>query len=95
MLRAGLEGIKNKYPLPNPIEEDVYEMSDKRRKELGIDSLPGSLYEAIEQVEKSKLIKDTLGDHVFEKLIENKKIEWDRFRTHVSKYEVDTYLPIL
>ncbi|MCX5802748.1 MAG: glutamine synthetase family protein [Proteobacteria bacterium] len=95
MLRAGLEGIRNKYPLPVPIEEDVYEMSDQRRKELKIESLPGSLYEAIEQAEKSKLIKDTLGDHVFEKLIENKKIEWDRFRTHVSKYETDTYLPIL
>lgn len=95
MLRAGLEGIRNKYLLPVPIEEDVYEMSDQRRKELKIESLPGSLYEAIEQAEKSKLIKDTLGDHVFEKLIENKKIEWDRFRTHVSKYETDTYLPIL
>jgi glutamine synthetase len=95
MLRAGLEGIRNKYLLPVPIEEDVYEMSDQRRKELKIESLPGSLYEAIEQAEKSKLIKDTLGDHVFEKLIENKKIEWDRFRIHVSKYETDTYLPIL
>ncbi len=95
MLRAGLEGIKNKYPLPAPIEEDVYGMSNERRKELKIESLPGSLYEAIEYAEKSKLVKDTLGEHVFEKLMENKKIEWDRFRTHVSKYEVETYLPIL
>jgi glutamine synthetase len=95
MLRAGLEGIRNKYPLPAPIEEDVYEMSDERRKELHIESLPGSLYEAIEQAEKSTLVKDVLGSHVFEKLIENKKIEWDRFRTHVSKYEVETYLPVL
>lgn len=95
MLRAGLEGIKNKYPLPEPIEEDVYEMTTDRRKELNIGALPGSLYEAIEQVESSKLIRDTLGEHVFEKLIENKKIEWDRFRTHVSQYEVETYLPIL
>lgn len=95
MLRAGLEGIKNKYPLPEAIEEDVYEMNEERRRELGIDALPGSLYEAIERAESSKLIRDTLGDHVFEKLIENKKIEWDRFRTHVSQYEVDTYLPIL
>ncbi|HOJ70413.1 MAG TPA: glutamine synthetase family protein [Syntrophorhabdaceae bacterium] len=95
MLRAGLEGIKNRYPLPDAIEEDVYEMSPEKRRELKIDSLPGSLYEAIECAEKSELIRDTLGDHVFEKLIENKKIEWDRFRTHVSKYEIDTYLPIL
>jgi glutamine synthetase len=95
MLRAGLEGIKNKYPLPEPIEEDVYEMTTERRRKLNIGALPGSLYEAIEQVESSKLIRDTLGEHVFEKLIENKKIEWDRFRTHVSQYEVETYLPIL
>ncbi|HOP85213.1 MAG TPA: glutamine synthetase family protein [Syntrophorhabdaceae bacterium] len=95
MLRAGLEGIKNRYPLPDPIEEDVYEMSPDKRRALNIDSLPGSLFEAIEYAEKSELIRDTLGDHVFEKLIENKKIEWDRFRTHVSKYEIDTYLPIL
>jgi len=95
MLRAGLEGIKNKYPLPSPIEEDVYEMSQERRKALKIESLPGSLYEAIEAAEKSRLIRDALGDHVFEKLIENKKIEWDRFRTHVSRYEVEKYLPIL
>ena len=95
MLRAGLEGIKNKYPLPDAIEKDVYEMSNERRKELKIGSLPGSLFEAIEVAEKSKLIKETLGDHVFEKLIENKKIEWDKFRTHVSNYEVENYLPIL
>jgi len=95
MLRAGLEGIKNKYPLPEPIEEDVYEMTGERRRDLNIGALPGSLYEAIEQVENSKLMRDALGEHVFEKLIENKKIEWDRFRTHVSKYEVETYLPIL
>jgi glutamine synthetase len=95
MLRAGLEGIKNKYPLPDAIEKDVYEMSNERRKELKIGSLPGSLFEAIEVAGKSKLVKDTLGDHVFEKLIENKKIEWDKFRTHVSNYEVENYLPIL
>ena len=95
MLRAGLEGIKNKYPLPEPIEEDVYEMTPDRRRELNIGALPGSLYEAIEQVQNSKLIRDTLGEHVFEKLIDNKTIEWDRFRTHVSQYEIETYLPIL
>ena len=95
MLRAGLEGIKNKYPLPAPIEEDVYEMSDARRRELNIASLPGSLLEAIEEAEKSPLIKDTLGDHVFGKLLENKRIEWDRFRVHVSNYEIEKYLPVL
>ncbi len=95
MLRAGLEGIRNKYPLPGAVEEDVYDMTPERRKELDIGSLPGSLYEAIELTEGSKLVRDALGDHVFEKLIENKKIEWDRFRAHVSNYEIETYLPVL
>ncbi len=95
MLRAGLEGIKHKYALPAPVEEDVYEMSGQRRKELKIASLPGSLFEAIEEAEKSKLVRDALGDHVFEKLIANKKMEWDKFRVHVSDYEVETYLPLL
>jgi glutamine synthetase len=95
MLRAGLEGIRNKYPLPAPIEEDVYEMSAQRRKELNIGALPGSLYEAIEATEASPLVRDALGDHVFEKLMESKRIEWDRFRVHVSRYEVENYLPIL
>jgi glutamine synthetase len=95
MLRAGLEGIRNKYPLPAPIEEDVYEMSAQRRKELNIGALPGSLYEAIEAAEASPLVRDALGDHVFEKLMESKRIEWDRFRVHVSRYEVENYLPIL
>jgi glutamine synthetase len=95
MLRAGLEGIRNKYPLPAPIEEDVYEMSAQRRKELNIGALPGSLYEAIEAAEASPIVRDALGDHVFEKLMESKRIEWDRFRVHVSRYEVEHYLPIL
>jgi glutamine synthetase len=70
-------------------------VSPERRKELGIGSLPGSLFEAIELTEGSKLVREALGDHVFEKLIENKKIEWDRFRAHVSNYEIETYLPVL
>ena len=61
----------------------------------GIAELPGSLYEAIEEVEKSALIKETLGDHIFTKFIENKKIEWDAYRMHVSAFEIDKYLPIL
>jgi glutamine synthetase len=95
MLRAGLEGITNKYALPAPIEEDVYEMSDQRRKELNIGALPGSLYEAIEVAEASPLVRDALGDHVFDKLMESKRIEWDRFRVHVSRYEIEKYLPLL
>ncbi len=95
MLAAGLEGIKNKYDLMPPIEENIFEMDEKGRKEAGIETLPNNLWEAVQYMEGSELIKRTLGDHIFNKFIENKKIEWDRYRTHVSKYELDTYLSIL
>jgi glutamine synthetase len=95
MLAAGLKGVDENYKLPEPIEEDIYEMDEVARDRAGITSLPGSLFEAIQEMEKSELMRETLGDHIFNKLIANKKIEWDRFRTHVSKYEIDNYLPIL
>jgi glutamine synthetase len=95
MLSAGLKGIEKKYELPAPVEEDIYEMSEQKRIEHGIESLPGSLAEAIRHTEKSDLVRETLGDHIFQKFIENKKIEWDQYRTHVSQYEIDRYLPKL
>lgn len=95
MLGAGLEGIEKKYALPEPIEEDIYEMNPAERRAHGITDLPGNLYAAILATEKSELVKKVLGDHVFNKFIENKKIEWDHYRTHVSQFEIDKYLPIL
>ena len=95
MLAAGLKGIEKGYELPPPVEEDIFEMSEAARKKHGIDSLPGNLLEAIQLTEKSELVKETLGDHIFQKFIENKKIEWDQYRTHVSHFELEKYLPIL
>jgi len=95
MLAAGLKGIEKGYELPPPVEEDIFEMSEASRKKHGIDSLPGNLLEAIQLTEKSELVKETLGDHIFEKFIENKKIEWDQYRIHVSQFELEKYLPIL
>jgi glutamine synthetase len=94
-IAAGLKGIEKKYPLPEPIEQDIFEMDEKAREEAGITSLPGNLFEAILEVSRSELVREALGDHIFEKFIENKKKEWDSFRVHVSKYEIDTYLPVL
>ncbi len=94
MLAAGLKGVENQYELPDPIEEDIYEMSEKEKEKKGIITLPGNLYEAILEVEKSDLVKDALGEHVFKKFVENKKIEWDMYRTHVSQYEIEKYMPI-
>lgn len=95
MLSAGLEGIEKRYPLPDPVEENIYHMSEEERKARGIESLPGSLIEAIEITEKSELVKKTLGEHVFTNFIENKKIEWDNYRRQVTGYELETYLPVL
>jgi len=94
MLAAGLKGIKENYDLCDPIEDDIFKMSDEQKKERGIETLPGNLYEAIQEVEQSELVREALGEHIFNKFIENKNIEWDRYRTHVSKYELDKYLPI-
>ncbi len=95
MLTAGLKGVKEGYELSDPVEEDIFHMSEAERKSRGIESLPGSLGEAIEETEKSALVRETLGDHIFNKFIDNKRIEWDRYRTHVSRYELEYYLPIL
>lgn len=95
MLRAGLEGIKNKYPLPEPLEVSAYEMEEIERKARKIEELPGSLIEAIEIAEESKLLKETLGEHIFLKFLENKKIEWDNYRTKVTDYEINRYFYIL
>jgi len=95
MLAAGLKGIKEKYELPNPVEEDIFEMSTEERRRKKISSLPGSLGEAITVTEKSALVREALGDHIFQKFIDNKKIEWDNYRVHVSQFELDKYLPVL
>jgi len=94
-IAAGLKGIEKEYPLPDPIEEDIFEMDEKARERAGITSLPGNLFEAIQEVSGSELVRETLGDHIFNKFVENKKREWDQFRTHVSRFEISRYLPML
>ncbi len=95
MLAAGLKGIEEKYELPDPVEEDIFEMTPRQLKRHKIKALPGSLGEAVELTAKSALVKECLGDHVFEKFVENKRIEWDAFRVHVSQWELERYLPVL
>jgi len=95
MLAAGLEGIEKEYEVPDPVEENVYEMTEEERERRGIGTLPGSLWEAIQLTEKSELVRRSLGDHVFDAFIKNKKIEWDQYRSQVTEYELKRYLPIL
>jgi len=73
MLAAGLKGIEENYPLSDPIEEDIYEMNEAAREEAGITSLPGNLFEALHEVERSELVRETLGDHIFNQFVANKK----------------------
>jgi glutamine synthetase len=95
MLAAGLEGIEKGYKLSDPVEQDIFHMSDKEKKKVGISSLPGSLAKAIEITEKSEVVRRALGNHVFNNFIDSKKIEWDEYRTHVHPYELGKYLSIL
>ena len=95
MLHAGLDGIEKGYELPPPVERNVYQMTPDERSALNIGMLPDNLHEAVIAAERSELVRRALGDHVFEKLIENKKIEWEQYRRHVSDFELKRYLPIL
>jgi glutamine synthetase len=94
MLGAGLKGIEEKLKLGEPIEEDIYTMSEERKRKLKIEVLPDSLYTAIEETEKSEIVKDLFGKDFFSKYIRNKKAEWESYRTCVTDYEIEKYLSL-
>ena len=94
-LAAGLRGMEENYVLADPIEEDIFSMNDRQLKRNKIKALPGSLYEAAISLQKSRFMKDVLGEHLHSALVENKLAEWDEYRTQVTEYELDKYLPIL
>jgi glutamine synthetase len=95
MLAAGLRGIEREYELPPPVTENVFAMAADERARRGIETLPGSLNEAIQAAEGSDLLREALGEHVFASFIANKKIEWDDYRRHITDYELHRYLPVL
>ncbi len=95
MLAAGLKGIEDGLEPPEPVEEDIFSLSRSELERQKIEILPTSLYEAILSAERSELLRKALGDHVFEKFIHNKKIEWDDWSRQVTDYEIKRYLPIL
>ena len=92
ILSAGLDGIKNKISPPSAMDKNIYEMTEEERAENGIDSLPGSLEEAIALLKSSPYVKTILGDHIFNKYIEAKTTEWEDYKTKVTQWEVDQYL---
>ena len=92
ILEAALDGIRNKIDPPAPVESNIYKLTTKERKKQRIDSLPGSLYEALELMDKSLVARAALGDHIFTEFMTAKNKEWDSYRTDVSKWELDRYL---
>jgi glutamine synthetase len=95
LLHAGLEGIEKGYELPEPMERNLYHLSHEEREKLGIQSLPSDLGEAIQEAENSELLYKALGEHVFTRLLELKRAEFEDYRVQVTPYEIQKYLPIL
>ncbi len=95
MLAAGLKGIEEKLEAPAPVEKNIYALTEDERRNYGIEQLPESLGHAIAVMSKSELVRETLGDHIFENLLHVKRKEWDAYRLQVTKWEIDSYLPIL
>jgi glutamine synthetase len=94
MLAAGLDGIENDLPLPEPVEENLYHFTDDDLRRRNIPTLPTTLGEAIDEMERDEVVRRALGDHVFERLMEAQRIEWNAFRKHVSGWERDRYLEV-
>jgi len=94
MLRAGLDGIERKLEPPPIANEDLYHLDDLGRRTLGLDMMPGSLGEALEELKRDDLMRETLGEHIFDRFVGAKSIEWQEYSTHVSGWELERYLPI-
>lgn len=92
ILAACLDGVRNKIEPPKPVEANIYKLSEKERKKMRIDSLPGSLKEALVCMQNSLIAKKALGEHIVDEFVTAKEIEWDDFRTYVSQWEIDKYL---
>lgn len=95
MLTAGLDGIKNKIDPGEPIRHNIFHMTEKEREEMGIESIPGNLKEALDALENDSIIKDALGEHIYSYFMRLGKAEWDEYRTQVHQWELKRYLNII
>src|SRR5665647_1096510 len=95
LLAAGLTGIEKGYELPDGAEDDVWELTPAERRALGIEPLPSSLDEAVRVMEGSELVAETLGEHVFDFVLRNKRLEWEEYRSQVTPFELHRFLPVL
>ncbi|MFW9800723.1 MAG: glutamine synthetase family protein, partial [Candidatus Thorarchaeota archaeon] len=94
MLAAGLDGIEKKIEPPKPVEEDVFDFDDSKLAEFYIESLPSDLGEALGEFERSSFMKETLGDHAFDKYLGLKKVEWAEFKRSVTDWEREHYMDL-
>jgi glutamine synthetase len=94
MLQAGMDGIKNNLTPPDPVEENVYQLDGESLVEKNISVLPTSLQQALDELKKDKLIRDVLGEHLFERYVDVKTKEWYEFKKQVTNWEIETYLDI-
>jgi glutamine synthetase len=92
MIAAGLDGVEKGLTLGEPVEESLFEMDAAQITAKGIKELPGTLGEALDELSKDDVIREALGDHVFDHFVAAKREEWDEYRTQVSDWEVDRYL---
>lgn len=92
MLAAGLDGINRELTPPDPVEEDVYHFAESRLQELNIAQLPGSLEEAVDELENDSVLLEALGEHSAQLFVEAKRAEWDEYRMQVTDWELDRYL---
>jgi glutamine synthetase len=95
ILAAGLAGVREGYELPPEVAADVHRLTAAERAAAGAKRLPETLSEALDLLEGSELVADALGEHVFDWFLRNKRSEWDQFQHHVSRFELETFLPIL
>jgi glutamine synthetase len=95
MLAAGLKGIEEGYDLPPEATDNIYELTDEERLAEGIGSLPGSLRDALDSMERSELVAEALGEHVFENFLINKRREWMDYKAYVTPFEIERYLGTL
>jgi len=95
MLAAGLKGVREGYELPVEADANLFELDDNALTKLGIGQLPQSLAEALRAMEQSELVREALGEHIFEWFLRNKRREWMDYKTHVSQFEIDRYLGTL
>jgi glutamine synthetase len=95
MLAAGLKGIEEEYELPAEAEDNVWALSAAERRALGYEPLPSSLEDAIEHMEESELVAETLGEQVFQYVLSNKRREFEQYRSQVTQFELKHSLDII